>query len=95
MCNRCMTSGRMCDGYKSAPKKPKQSVADVSHAITELRGDGTDEVQSIYVAGSRTRHSILWGQDEGQLIPPDWDLMEAFHYCSCSSSRPVVYRQRP
>ncbi|OAR00516.1 hypothetical protein LLEC1_00844 [Akanthomyces lecanii] len=81
MCNRCMTSGRMCDGYKPAPKKPaKQSVADASHAVTELRNDGTDEAQSIYVAGSRTRHSILWGQDEGQLIPPDWDLMEAFHY---------------
>ncbi|OAA71088.1 Zn(2)-C6 fungal-type DNA-binding domain protein [Akanthomyces lecanii RCEF 1005] len=87
MCNRCMTSGRMCDGYKSAPKKPaKQSVADASHAVTELRGDGADEIQSSYVAGSRTRHSILWGQDEGQLIPPEWDLMEAFHYYDSTSA---------
>lgn len=95
MCNRCMTSGRMCDGYKSAPKKPaKQSVADASHAVTELRGDGIDEIQSSYVAGSRTRHSILWGQDEGQLIPPEWDLMEAFHYCSSYPSPPLVHWQR-
>lgn len=98
MCNRCMTSGRMCDGYKSAPKKPaRQSMSSASHTVTELRGNGDDDPQSVYLTGSRSRHSILLGQLEGHLTPPDWDLMEAFHYCLSTpkSPHPLIPAVRP
>ncbi|KAM3540802.1 hypothetical protein ARSEF1564_006270 [Beauveria bassiana] len=38
MCNRCMTSGRMCDGYKSPPQKPsKQTASTPSESVPEPR----------------------------------------------------------
>ncbi|KAM3512113.1 hypothetical protein MY11210_004249 [Beauveria gryllotalpidicola] len=84
MCNRCMTSGRMCDGYKNPPQKPsKQSVSTASDGVPEPRINGNDGAQSLYLAGSRSRYPGKSSQCEyysAHLEPPDWDLMEAFHY---------------
>ncbi|EGX95520.1 hypothetical protein CCM_00174 [Cordyceps militaris CM01] len=76
---RCMTSGRMCDGYKSPLKKPaKQSASAASHSLVELRTNHNDVAHPVYFPGSRARHAVIWSQ--AQLTPPDWDLTEALHY---------------
>ncbi|KAF1735800.1 putative transcriptional regulatory protein [Beauveria bassiana] len=83
MCNRCMTSGRMCDGYKSPPQKPsKQTASTASESVPEPRVNGNDSAQSLYLTGSRSRYPGKFSQCEysAHLVPPDWDLMEAFHY---------------
>lgn len=84
MCNRCMTSGRMCDGYKNPPQKPsKQSASTESDGVPEPRMNGNDSAQSVYLTSSRSRYpgKLSHCEYSAHLVPPDWDLMEAFHYC--------------
>ncbi|OAA63096.1 Zn(2)-C6 fungal-type DNA-binding domain protein [Cordyceps fumosorosea ARSEF 2679] len=90
MCNRCMTSGRMCDGYKNPPKKPaKQSAAPTSRTTTEPRAGANDDAQAVYLPGARVHFAVVLGQDD--LVPPDWDLMEALHYCLFTPVHPTSH----
>lgn len=87
MCKRCMSSGRMCDGYKAAPKKPTRQNEPTT-IKTESPIGSWDPAQVAYWSGKKSRYSAVWANHEPAyvLLPPDWDLMEAFDYCEQPST---------
>ncbi|KAJ3494406.1 hypothetical protein NLG97_g4097 [Lecanicillium saksenae] len=91
MCKRCMNSGRMCDGYKAVPKKTsKQNAANSTYEAAELQTSLIDSTHAAYQPGPKSRFILAGSHYDIQcsLVPPDWDLVEAFDYYEST----VTYR---
>ncbi|KAJ6784895.1 hypothetical protein PWT90_02368 [Aphanocladium album] len=74
---------RMCDGYKAAPKKPsKETAMTATYGAGQLQSSLIDSAHAAYNTGLKPRSAFDWSlcDAECSLIPPDWDLVEAFDY---------------
>ncbi|KAJ2973573.1 hypothetical protein NQ176_g6530 [Zarea fungicola] len=86
MCKRCITSGRMCDGYnkkRPAPPTPAEQSPQSETLMTDLLAFEDDDRSSIafWTNSKAVQNSKI--HDPGpalEIIPPDWDLVEAFEY---------------
>lgn len=100
MCKRCITSGRMCDGYnkkRPAPPTPAEQSPQSETLMTDLLAFEDDDRSSIafWTNTKAVQNSKI--HDPGptlEIIPPDWDLVEAFEYCETNHLPPHCLRLR-